>query len=154
MKEIAKALGLSDTATEMDCVSSITKLKSESDLLKKEQVENLVKLGKQKGVITDANEATHRILLGSSFEAAKSIIESAETPKAAGTEGVKTEGVTNLTTAFKTLVEKTGEGEKVDEKETFDWLQRNDPKKLASIKATDLVKYNALVAAYKPNKKG
>ena len=87
MKEIAKALGLSDTATEMDCVSSITKLKSESDLLKKEQVENLVKLGKQKGVITDANEATHRILLGSSFEAAKSIIESAETPKAAGTEG-------------------------------------------------------------------
>lgn len=151
LKNLAKALGLPDTATQTEIETAATAVKAEltaktAELttLKTAQIEAVLTTGETKGFITAANREAFKAMLNSNFEATKQIIDTVEMP-----ESKKTEGVT--TTTLKAVLEShAGKAEvKTDEKETYDYLQHHNPTKLTELKAKQPELYAQLAADYR-----
>ena len=153
LKKMAAALGLPDTATETEILTAATAVKAELSTknteltaLKSGMVDAAIKEGEAKGLITDANRDSFKVMLSSNFSATKQIIDAVKLPEnAANTEGVTT------TTTLKAVLDsnaKTVEPAKVSATESFDYLQRHETAKLASIKEKEPEKYKQLIADY------
>lgn len=75
MVEIAKALGLPESASEAEIAQAINRSKEEKATLQKSALDSVIAFGKSKGVINAANEAEYKHLAGVDLEATKQLIE-------------------------------------------------------------------------------
>lgn len=154
LKKLAVALGLPETATEAEIEmvaksvkAELTAKTTELTALKSSQVDAAIAEGVTKGIVNDANKEHFKAMLSSNFAATKAIIDAVPTPKA---ETKTTEG--DNTTTLKAMLSSNSEGKvetKSDETESFDYLQRFNSTKLASIKEKDPAKYAQLASDYK-----
>lgn len=159
MKEIAKTLGLPDTATEQDIVAKIEADKRKSLSV---QVETVIAEGRRKGVVNDANAEHYRTLGVSNLDALKSIVSVAAEPVAPAAPATDTVDADKpATSEAKTLsLSETirqallDGGKKPETKElSFDDLQKTNPTELRRLKAEEPEKYKALALAYANSKK-
>ena len=152
LKTLAKALGLPDTATQTEIEAAAMAVKAELSAkttelttLKTAQIESAIKEGETKGFITDKNREAFKAMLNSNFEATKQIIDTVEMPESKKVE------VPAIMTTLKAVLESNAGTKvevKVDEKETFDYLQRHNPVKLTELKTKQPELYAQLATDY------
>jgi HK97 family phage prohead protease len=149
MKNLLSKLGLPETATEEQAISELDKITAERQNALAAQQDALIKLGREKGVINDSNEANYKKLAAADYTAILSIIESA-TPAAqqqvANNVPQKTESIAEaLAKAGNKPAAATGK-----ESWSFDDWQRKDQKGLLAMKLANPEKYKELVQGYTP----
>lgn len=146
MKKIFEALGLSDSATEADAVKAVKALKTQLSASIVEQKNALIQKGMDAGVITDDTKSTYEAL---SYDDAKKVIDAnilSFGKKQAKSEEPKQDQ--SLVEALTQLTAKSGTGA-TEDKETFEYLSKNNPDKLNNLRLENPEKYNQLVADYK-----
>lgn len=142
MEEILKALGLSAEASEADAVQAITQLKSQLSLSLKGAVDTLIAQGEAKGVITADNKLYFEKLAATDFDTAKGLIENTKLAK----KDDKKKEPENLTLSAVLSAIKGGNAS-TEDKETFEYLSKNDPGKLNKLRIDDPEKYKQLVSS-------
>lgn len=143
MKSIALNVGLPEDATEAQINAKINELK-----LNAKHAETLqLHFNKAAEKLGDKAKGIYLTLSKTSPEQALEFLElnkpSEEKPK----DG-KNEKVSDLIKPGKTVELSDTEKEKADEKETFDYLQKNDPEALKQIRLSDPAKYEKLATDY------
>jgi len=146
---LRKTLGLSADATAEEVTAKITQLQADADNALSVKVDALMTTGKSKGFITDENADKYKKLAMADYDTVKGLIDDFEKSEGGDNDQLS---VKELLAANAKLNKKDGD-EGGDDKETFDWLQKNDPKKLLEIKRNDPEKYNKLAAEYNPKRK-
>jgi len=144
MKEVAKKLGLSDEATEQQCVDAIDVMSRKASDLSAKLSATFVKLGEAIGVITDKNRDRMIKLANTDFDLALSFLEKPETSQAqpdTGTNKPQNEDPIRLSDLIKELSGKPT----ADNEKNYDWYQKNDPVTLARIRVTEPEKFKKLI---------
>lgn len=152
LSKICKKLGLAESATETEVINKIESLQLSYNALETERIEALVKLGKESGVVTDANEASIRSLAKLDYENASKMV----TLSAMKREEKKDEKPADAKSVAATIKELAadGIGKKTDaEGLTFEKLSKEDPDKLAQIRTDDPALYEKLAADYVKSQK-
>ena len=138
-KDLRNKLGLPETASDDDVNTAVQELLASRANALNAQIDTMLALGRQKGFITDQNEESYRKLAMKDFATVESMINAhkAET----------TDSETKL--SMKDILEAVrGTGSQSEDKETFEFLQKNDPAKLSLIRKNEPDKYQALVDAH------
>lgn len=143
MKSILKALGLSEGVSEADAVKAVKQLKSQLSLLIKEALDTLIAKGEEEGIITADNKLYFEKLAATDFDTAKGLIENTKLEKKPN----KKEEPENLTLSALLNAVKGNEGSVHEEKETFEYLSKNNPEKLNKLRLEDPEKYKQLVSS-------
>lgn len=140
MKAIAAYIGLSENASEADVLARLKVILSE-------RTEALIEMGKEKGVVTEKNEAQYRKLADSDYESTKALILSEKPVQKSNDNGDVQMSITELVKQLK------GEGGQLD-KSTWnfnDWSEK-DPEGLAKMRAEEPEKYGKLAKEYRPKR--
>lgn len=164
VKEIAKALGLPETATEPEIIAAIDANKRKALSMK---VETVIEKARTKGIVTDANAAHYRKLGMSDLTTLESIVDAAPAPTApvapaaaapAATATVppasapKTDAPTGAESLSITEIIRQNllqNGKPAESKElSYDELSRKNPAELGRIKREEPEKYKKLALAY------
>lgn len=140
-EKIALALGLDAKAEEQDILSAIQNLK-------KVNVEAVLSLGRQKGVVTDENQDHYEKLAKADLEGLKGLFLSYPDPKPEVEPSEENATIQNLLKLAKSQNGGGKEVEKSKEDWDFDTWSKKDPEGLLALKKDDPEKYQALADAY------
>lgn len=139
MKEIAKALGLPESSNQKEIVTAIQVSKKRELSAKVEQVINL---GKTKGIVKETNAEHYRKIGLADLESLKAIID--EAPNI-NTSTQNEEGLNIAETIKKSLLNPDSNNE---DENTFESLSKNNPTELLRIQKEEPEKYKQLAYAY------
>lgn len=159
LKTIALALGKEADAPEADLLSTINELKLAKETaeanenewkgkfiaLQKSEAEALVNKAVQLGLLNEAFVEAQVNDLLSNFEEKKVVLSKLITDKE---EELAKEGNSHAVATVVELANRSANETNGEEKETFDYLQKKDPVKLAKIKADEPEKYTQLAKDY------
>ncbi len=143
-KKLRKSLGLPETATAEEVDAAISSIEDKQKEALAVKVDALMQLGKQKGFITDENLDKYSKLAAADYDTVKQLIDTHKKED--------TEQQLSIAELLKKAGQHNSGGDQKEEKETFEYLQMNDPKKLLEIKQNEPEKYQKLVAGYKGKK--
>ena len=155
MKEIAKALGLSENATEQQILDAIKS--KEKTWKEREQsiINHLMALGEKNGAITEKNKDRMARLASVDFELFAEMISDAQETASEGPDKnddtltkktvVENRRLSNLLN--KTLPGKKKEGAGKDNR-TWDWYQKNDPEALLRMERDEPERFQTLLNEY------
>lgn len=144
---IAAALGLSADAGETEVLAAIKLLKDENKALAASRTDALIAAGKEKGVVTDGNEAHFRTLAASNYEALKGIVDAAPKPDPAASGAVSPPPTQKSLSGMLSAGAVAPAGTDPRAAWTFDEWSKKDPKGLLSMKTQNPQQYQTLVAA-------
>ena len=160
VKEIAKSLGLAETATEQEIIAAIDANKRKTLSVK---VETVISQARAKGIVNDANVEHYRKLGISDLPTLEGIVNAAvsPTPAPAATAPATAAPAApapaptpapepqSLSIADAILKAVQGGGKPAGGEElSFEYLSKNNPKELGRIKREDPTKYKQLAMAY------
>lgn len=149
MKEIAKALGLPEDATEQQIVDTIAAMKRETEEQRKLTVDAFMGLGEKRGVVTAANRERMARLAEADLSLFVDLVEQEEAQPGTGEAPLTSRGEggsQRLSDAIARLGGKGAPGQKPER--TWDWLQKHDPQALMEMERTDPEKFKRLLDEY------
>lgn len=150
MKEIAKALGLPEDATEQQMIDAIVDVKKQADEQRKLVVETFLRLGEKKGVVTTDNKDRMTRLAAADITLFLDLVQNEEDKPTQPQEPPLTKpdgkGSQRLSNAIAQLREKGAQNQRPER--TWDWYQKNDPQALMEMERTDPEKFNRLLDEY------
>ncbi len=150
LKILAQAVGKPEISTESELISAINSLKQNSkdwetkyNALKNTESTKLVDKAVALGLIPESLKAAQIVALDNDYENQSKIIAKLIEDKEAEDQKENRNGIIETVVA-------SGKGQKpsASGEESFDYLQKNDPIKLAKIRAEEPVKYAQLSQAY------
>lgn len=144
-KELRQKLGLPESATDELVNTKVEELIAAGKNALAARVDTLLALGKQKGFITEANEASYRKLANKDYETVETMIN--DHKKEESTTDDQKLSLKDIVDAVK------GSGSQAEDKETFEYLQKHDSNKLNNIRINEPDKYKALVDAHVKGRK-
>lgn len=146
MKEIAKALGLPDNATEQQIIDKINELNNEQTRWRDQVINRMIASGEKSGIVTDKNKDRMMRLAKADFDLFCDMMESEATKATGKTEPpfVKIETV-RLSQAIATL----NDGKPANKSaKTWAWYQQNDPAYLDRLEKENPEEFNRLLDEY------
>lgn len=153
MKEIAKSLGLAESATEAEIIAEIKRIEAAAASQLEALIATCLATGKKLKTVSDTNEARMKRIAAADFELfAEMVLQVEEQPKQ---EGAKEEpkaqpvvGAARLSDAINRLKQSPGGTPEVKNKKTWDWYQKNAPADLMRLEKEDKVAFDALLDQY------
>lgn len=146
MKEIAKALGLPDNATEQQIIDKINELNNEQTRWRDQVINRMIASWEKSGIVTDKNKDRMMRLAKADFDLFCDMMESEATKATGKTEPpvVKIETV-RLSQAIATL----NDGKPANKSaKTWAWYQQNDPAYLDRLEKENPEEFNRLLDEY------
>lgn len=146
MKEIAKALGLPDNATEQQIIDKINELKNEQTRWRDQVINRMIASGEKSGIVTEKNKDRMMRLAKVDFDLFCEMMGSEDTKATAKTDPpvVKIETV-RLSQAIATL----NDGKPANKSaKTWAWYQQNDPAYLDRLEKEKPEEFNRLLDEY------
>ena len=155
MKEIAKALGLSENATEQQILDAIKA--KEKTWKEREQsiINHLMVLGEKNGAITEKNKDRMARLASVDFELFAEMISDVQETASEGPDKnddtltpktvVENRRLSNLLNKTQPGKKKEGAGKDI---RTWDWYQKNDPEALLRIEREEPERFQTLLNEY------
>lgn len=146
MEKTTKALGLDPNATDDDIFKKVSEMAlalAELQAKQAEQeIEQVLQLGIDKGMVNDQNRETYRKLAAADLDSVSTIFTTAPAPKVAEPQNVGTP---------RTLSAQLRPAAAANERDswTFDDWSKKDPNGLYQLKMNDNAKYKKLAAEYK-----
>lgn len=140
IEAIALALGLDATATEAEVLAAVADSKQAVEQVKKNEIENLVTLAKEKGVVNDENEAAFRVVAASVPTELGQVVQAVKLAAATAPQ--------TLTAKMNQLT--AGSHPNADDRDswTFEDWSKKDPNGLLQLKQTNFEKYKNLAMKY------
>jgi hypothetical protein len=149
MKRLFLKLGMKEDATEDEAIAALEAIQHQA--AKADGLKTMLDKLAEKA-LDEKTLPLFRELSEESPKSAAKVLELATGKESAGAEGGK-EKVSDLLEAAKLMLRSKEGKEGQQDKETFDYLQKNDPQKLLNLKRTEPDKYNRLVQEYLAGKK-
>lgn len=154
LKKIAVALGLSEGADEAAVLAAIEKVKTDKATLLSAHTASVLAIGREKGVVTNDNEAAFTALAAKDLDSVKAIIEQSKpAEQTVTTEAPKPEAKPAGQTLTGMLSAGAGKTtttqQNTDDRAAWsfdDWSQK-DQKGLLEMKKNDPTRYQALASA-------
>lgn len=144
IKAIALSLGLKEDASETEVANAVNALKLQAEAARQSEVENLLALGRTKGVVNDANVESFKLMATNNPGEMKKMLDSIVLT-------VITPATPTQTLAEKMVQLTAGNGgSQADDRNnwTFDDWNKKDSKGLLAIKQNDPARYKKLALAY------
>ena len=155
MKEIAKALGLSEDASQQQVLAAIAEKDKTANETKNALVGQLLALGKKNGVVTDKNEERMKRLASADFELFAEMISEAldKKPDDEPDEGgglTRKPSATAENRRLSEVLDRAGKKDKKDGKDVhdWDWYQKHDPEALLKMERDDPERFSRLLDEY------
>jgi hypothetical protein len=140
LTKIAKQLGLSETATEVEILKALEGLQLANKVAVEEKVNTLMTLGLAKGVVNEANKEAYKKLAMTDYDSTASLIQNAEIKVA-----TKQLSISDI---LKSGSAKTTTSDKLD----FEKLSKENPKELKRIMDEEPEIYKAMALSYASGK--
>lgn len=146
MKEIAKALGLPENATEQQIIDKINELNNEQTRWRDQVINRMIASGEKSGIVTEKNKDRMKRLAKADFDLFCEMMGSEDTKATAKTDPpvVKIETI-RLSQAIATL----NDGKPANKSaKTWAWYQQNDPAYLDRLEKENPEEFNRLLDEY------
>lgn len=143
MKEIAKALGLPENATEQQIIDKINELHKDQAQWRDQVINRMIASGEKSGIVTEKNKDRMMRLAKADFDLFCEMMESE--PKAASVPPTANVTTVRLSQAIATL--KDGKPANKSAK-TWAWYQQNDPAYLDRLEKENPEEFNRLLDEY------
>lgn len=146
MKQVAQKLGLSADADEQTVIAAI-------DAIQKQSIDQLIAMGKAKGVVNQKNEKAYRSLAAKDYDNTLGLLqlEKEVNEVAAAVESETNTTLQSITAAIKAASSNAPKEDDVNDKSkwTFGKWSKEDPNGLNQIRLNEPERYATLAKAYK-----
>lgn len=147
MKEIAKALGLPENATEQQIIDKINELNNEQTRWRDQVINRMIASGEKSGIVTDKNKDRMMRLAKADFDLFCDMMESEDykKPKLVVVPETTSTATVRLSQAIATL----NDGKPANKSaKTWAWYQQNDPAYLDRLEKENPEEFNRLLDEY------
>lgn len=155
MKEIAKALGLMEDASQQQILDAIAEKKKTANETRDALIGQLLSLGKKNGTVTDKNEDRMKRLANADFELFAEMIsdvQDKEVDKQTEEDGELTRKPAGQTEnrRLSDVLDRVGKKEKKggNDSHDWDWYQKHNPDALLKMEREDPERFNRLLNEY------
>ena len=155
MKEIAKALGLPEGASQQQILDDIAEKKKTANETREVLIGQLLSLGKKNGTVTDKNEDRMKRLANADFELFAEMIsdvQDKEVDKQTEEDGEFTRKPAGQTEnrRLSDVLDRVGKKEKKggNDSHDWDWYQKHNPDALLKMEREDPERFNRLLDEY------
>lgn len=155
MKEIAKALGLPEDASQQQILDAIAEKNKTANETRDALIGQLLSLGKKNGTVTDQNEDRMKRLASADFELFAEMISDVpdkEADKQTGEDGDLTRKPSGQTDnrRLSDILDRVGKKDKKggNDSHDWDWYQKHNPEALLKMEREDPERFNRLLNEY------
>ena len=147
MKEIAKALGLPDNATEQQIIDKINELNNEQTRWRDQVINRMISSGEKSGIVTEKNKDRMMRLAKADFDLFCEMMESEDykKPKMVVVPETTSTATVRLSQAIATLNDSKPANKSA---KTWAWYQQNDPAYLDRLEKENPEEFNRLLDEY------